>query len=466
MKIYNTFTKTKEEFTPIERNKVKIYSCGPTVYNFIHIGNARPLVVFDTVCRYLEYKGYEVLHVQNFTDVDDKIINKANEEGVSADVISERYIKEALADEKGLNIVEPFKRPKVTEEMDSIIDMVNTLIEKGVAYEKNGTVYYNTNKFSEYGKLSRKNIEDLEAGSRVEVDGEKVNPTDFVLWKPAKPGEPKWKSPWGEGRPGWHIECSAMVKRYLGDTIDIHTGGEDLIFPHHENEVAQSEAANGKPFAKIFMHNGFLNVDNKKMSKSLGNFFTLREITEKFSYDVVRFFFISAHYRMPINFSDELLQASENGLNRILNGIEKIKFIIEKTQNNEISLEEKELISNCQKFMTEFETAMDDDFNTADAVTALFELIKFANINVKDDSSKEFAKEVYDTAIKMTDILGLRTEQKKETGDSDYIEKRIEERQAARKNKDFKTADAIRDELSNMGVVLEDTSAGVRWSYK
>lgn len=469
MKVYNTLTKKKEEFITIEPNKVRMYVCGPTVYNYIHIGNARPYVTFDAVRRYLEYKGYEVNYVQNFTDVDDKIIKKANEENVSTDVIVERYIKETLNEAKGLNVLESTKNPRVTQEMPEIIEMIKDLQEKGYAYEKNGTVYFNTKKFADYGKLSKKDFEEQEAGARVKVDAEKENINDFVLWKPAKPNEPKWESPWGDGRPGWHIECSAMAKKYLGETIDIHAGGEDLIFPHHENEIAQSELSNGKEFAKYWMHNGFINVDNQKMSKSLGNFFLLREVTEKYQPEVVRFFLLSGHYRSPINFSDELLESALNGLNRIRNCLFNIEFLInsdEKVKSNEI-LSENEivLLKESEKFKSFFEERMDDDFNTADAISGIFDFVRFANINITNTSSKPFCIEVSKRIYELCEILGIKIE-KEETKDSEKIEALIEQRQQAKKNKDFATADKIRDELNDMGILLEDTRSGVKWSYK
>ena len=467
MKVYNTLTRQKEEFVPLEPGKVKMYVCGPTVYDYIHIGNARPYVIFDTIRRYMEYKGYEVNYVQNFTDVDDKIIKKANAEGVDSKVISERYIEEAKKDAEGLNVEPATKNPKVTEEMDEIIEMIKTLIEKGYAYEVNGSVFYDTKSFADYGKLSGKNIDDLEAGARIAVDESKKNPMDFVLWKPKKEGEPYWESPWGQGRPGWHIECSVMAKKYLGDTIDIHAGGEDLIFPHHENEIAQSEAANGKPFAKYWLHNGFINVDNKKMSKSLGNFFTLREIVEHIPYDVVRFFILSGHYRSPINFSRELMEAAGAGLDRIKNAYKSLLFMESKAQGT-MTEDEKKLNEEADKFRVEFERAMDDDFNTADAVTAIFEIAKFANVNVNENSSKEFVTAIREKMLMLCNILGIKPqdEAKAEQISADEVEALIAERTAAKKAKDFARADAIRDELSSKGVVIEDTRAGVRWSYK
>lgn len=467
MKVYNTLTRQKEDFIPLEPGKVKMYVCGPTVYDYIHIGNARPYVIFDTIRRYMEYKGYEVNYVQNFTDVDDKIIKKANAEGVEAKVISERYIEEAKKDAEGLNVEPATKNPKVTEEMDGIIEMIQTLIDNGHAYEVNGSVFYDTKSFTDYGKLSGKNIDDLEAGARIAVDETKKSPMDFVLWKPKKEGEPYWESPWSQGRPGWHIECSVMAKKYLGDTIDIHAGGEDLIFPHHENEIAQSEAANGKPFAKYWLHNGFINVDNKKMSKSLGNFFTLREIVEHIPYDVVRFFILSGHYRSPINFSKELMEAAGAGLDRIKNAYKSLLFMESKSQG---TMTEDETKLNCEadKFRVQFEKAMDDDFNTADAVTAIFEIAKFANVNVTENSSKEFVTSIREKMLTLCDILGIRPydDTKNDQISADEVEALIAERTAAKKAKDFARADAIREELSSKGVIIEDTRAGVRWSYK
>lgn len=467
MKLYNTLTRKKEEFVPLEPGKVKMYVCGPTVYDYIHIGNARPYVIFDTIRRYMEYKGYEVNYVQNFTDVDDKIIKKANAEGVDSKVISERYIEEAKKDAAGLNVEPATKNPKVTEEMDGIIEMIQSLIDKGHAYEVNGSVFYDTKSFADYGKLSGKNIDDLEAGARIAVDETKRSPMDFVLWKPKKEGEPYWESPWSQGRPGWHIECSVMAKKYLGDTIDIHAGGEDLIFPHHENEIAQSEAANGKHFAKYWLHNGFINVDNKKMSKSLGNFFTLREIVEHIPYDVVRFFILSGHYRSPINFSKELMEAAGAGLDRIKNAYKSLLFMESKAQGTMTSNETK-LNGEADKFRIQFEKAMDDDFNTADAVTAIFEIAKFANVNVTENSSKEFVTAIREKMLTLCDILGIKPydEAKSDQISAEEVEALIAERAAAKKAKDFARADTIREELSSKGVVIEDTRAGVRWSYK
>lgn len=465
MKIYNTMSKKKEEFIPLEEGKVKMYVCGPTVYNFIHIGNARPMIVFDTVRRYFEYKGYDVNFVSNFTDVDDKIIKKANEEGVTADEISKRYIAECKKDMEGMNIKPATKNPLATEEISGMIDMISTLIEKGYAYEKNGTVYYRTRKFADYGKLSHKNLDDLQSGGRtllVTGEDEKEDPLDFVLWKPKKEGEPAWKSPWSEGRPGWHIECSEMSKKYLGEQIDIHAGGEDLIFPHHENEIAQSEAANGKEFARYWMHNGFLNIDNRKMSKSLGNFFTVREISEKYDLQVLRFFMLSAHYRSPLNFSAELMEAAKAGLERILTAAENIRFLSSNTKEEHLSASEKDLLAETDKYTQAFEKAMDDDFNTADAIAAIFDLVKYINTTADGEKSREFLDSLYSQLGRLTDVLGIIIDKKEEILDAD-IEALIAKRQAARKEKNFALADQIRDELLEKGIILEDTREGVKW---
>lgn len=460
MKILNTLTRRKEEFVPINEGKVGIYVCGPTVYDYIHIGNARPMIVFDTLRRYLEYKGYDVNYVSNFTDVDDKIIKRANEEGVDASVISERYIAEVKKDMAALNVREATTHPKATEEIPDMIEMVKTLIEKDYAYEVNGTVYFRTRKFKDYGKLSKKNIDDLRSGNRdLLVSGvdEKEDPLDFVLWKPKKEGEPSWPSPWGDGRPGWHLECSVMSKKYIGDVIDIHAGGEDLIFPHHENEIAQSEAANGTEFARYWMHNGFLKINNEKMSKSLGNFFTVREIADKYPLQVIRFFMLSAHYRSPLNFSAELVEASKNGLERILTAVDRLKSI-----NGTDGEVDKAVADEMEAFVKKYEDAMDDDLNTADAISVIFELVKYANVNVNEESSKTTIDLVLKTVEKLCDVLGIITEKKEEILDSD-IEALIEERQAARKAKNFARADEIRDQLSDMGIILEDTREGVKW---
>ncbi len=465
MKIYNTMSKKKEEFVPLEEGKVKMYVCGPTVYNFIHIGNARPMIVFDTVRRYFEYKGYDVNYVSNFTDVDDKIIKKAIEEGVTAEEISRRYIAECRKDMEGMNVKPATKHPLATEEICGMVDMIQSLIDKGYAYEKNGTVYYRTRKFKDYGKLSHKNLDDLQSGGRallVTGEDEKEDSLDFVLWKPKKEGEPAWQSPWSEGRPGWHIECSEMSKKYLGEQIDIHAGGEDLIFPHHENEIAQSEAANGKEFARYWMHNGFLNIDNRKMSKSLGNFFTVREIGEKYDLQVLRFFMLSAHYRSPLNFSAELMEAAKSGLERIITAADNLKFLMTNAKSDVMSEEEEQRYEASAQFTAGFEKAMDDDFNTADAIAAVFEYVKFINTNTGADSSKEYLEKLYGRLERLTDVLGIIIDRKEEMLDAD-IEALIEERQAARKEKNFARADAIREELLSKGIILEDTREGVKW---
>ena len=466
MKLFNTLTKQKEEFVPLREGKVSMYVCGPTVYNLIHIGNARPIIVFDTVRRYFEYKGYEVSYVSNFTDVDDKIIKKANEEGVSCHEITTRYIEEFFQDTKDLNVKQATKHPKATEEIDGMIEMIQTLIDKGHAYAKNGHVYFKTRSFNEYGKLSKKNIDELESGARIAVNEEKEDPLDFVLWKPKKEGEIAWDSPWGEGRPGWHIECSVMSKKYLGDQIDIHAGGEDLIFPHHENEIAQSEACNGKHFAKYWMHNAFLNIDNKKMSKSEGNFFWVRDITEQYSAPVLRFFMLSVHYRSPINFSREIMEASHNGLTRIQTAVSQLKFNLEAATaadtGKQMTADELEQFKSFEALKEKYEAAMDDDFNTADAISVIFEMVKLANTSVSAQNSTAYIEKVLETIVTLCDILGLEAEVKEELLDAD-IEQLIEERQAARKNKDFKRADEIRATLLEKGIVLEDTREGVKW---
>lgn len=465
MKVFNTQSKRKEEFVPLVPGKVSMYVCGPTVYNFIHIGNARPMIVFDTVRRYMEHKGYEVNFVSNFTDVDDKIIAKANEEGVTSQEISERYIAECKKDMAAMNVKPATTHPLATQEIDGMIDMISTLIEKGYAYNVNGTVYFRTRKFEEYGKLSHKNLDDLRSGNRsllVTGEDQKEDPLDFVLWKPKKEGEPSWPSPWSDGRPGWHIECSVMSKKYLGEEIDIHAGGEDLVFPHHENEIAQSECCNGKVFARYWLHNAFLNIDNRKMSKSLGNFFTVREISEKYDLQVLRFFMLSAHYRSPLNFSAELMEASKNGLERIKNAVSNLKYLLDAAVEGEMTEAEKAELANVMAFETKFDEAMDDDFNTADAISAVFELVKYANSSVTADNTKAFVAAVRDEIIKLCDILGIIAEEAEELLDAD-IEKLIEERQAARKAKNFARADEIRNELLEKGITLLDTREGVKW---
>lgn len=466
VKIYNTLSKRKEEFIPLEEGKVKMYVCGPTVYNLIHIGNARPMIVFDTVRRYMEYKGYEVNYVSNFTDVDDKIIKKAVEEGVDSSVISNRYIEECKKDMKGLNVKPATTHPLATNEIDGMIDMISTLIRKRYAYpSQDGTVYYRTRSFKGYGKLSHKNLDDLQGGNRsllVSGEEQKEDPLDFVLWKPRKAGEPAWHSPWCDGRPGWHIECSVMSKRYLGDEIDIHAGGEDLVFPHHENEIAQSEAANEKNFAKYWMHNAFLNIDNKKMSKSAGNFFTVRDISEKYDLQVLRFFMLSAHYRSPLNFSADLMEAAKNGLERIVTAALRLLDMKEKAQSHTMDEAEKASLEDVNAFMQKYEAAMDDDFNTADAISAMFELVKFANTNVTEGNSEAYVKEILNVLMQMADICGLILEKKEEILDED-IERLIEERQQARKEKNFARADEIRNLLLEKKIILEDTREGVKW---
>ena len=466
MRLFNTMSRKKEEFVPLEEGKVRMYVCGPTVYNLIHIGNARPMIIFDTVRRYLEYKGYDVNYVSNFTDVDDKIIKKANEEGVSPEEISQRYIAECKKDMAGMNVKPATTHPLATQEIDGMIDMIQTLIDKGYAYPvADGTVYFRVKKFKEYGKLSHKNLDDLQSGFRsLQVSGEdqKEDPLDFVLWKPKKEGEPYWKSPWCDGRPGWHIECSVMSKKYLGEEIDIHAGGEDLVFPHHENEIAQSECCNGVPFAKYWMHNAFLNIDNRKMSKSLGNFRTVREIGEKYDLQVLRFFMLNAHYRSPLNFSADLMEASRNALERITEAAARLRDRKAAAAAQEAAEEERKLMQEEEAFVTKFEEAMDDDLNTADALAAVFELVKFANTNVQEGSSAEFAAYTLEVMTKLCDVLGLTLEKKEEILDEE-IENLIAERQNARKAKDFARADEIRGLLLEKGIELKDTREGVKW---
>ena len=466
MKIFNTLSRRKEEFVPIEPGKVKMYVCGPTVYNFIHIGNARPMIVFDTVRRYFEYKGYEVNYVSNFTDVDDKIIKKAIEEGVDAETISKRYIAECKKDMEMMNVKPATKNPQATQEIGGMMEMINTLIEKGHAYvAADGTVYFRTKSFKEYGKLSHKNLDDLQSGFReIKVTGEegKEDPTDFVLWKPKKEGEPFWESPWCQGRPGWHIECSEMSKKYLGESIDIHAGGEDLIFPHHENEIAQSECANGKTFANYWMHNAFLNIDNRKMSKSLGNFFTVREISEKYDLQVLRLFMLSAQYRSPLNFSADLMEASKNSLERIRTAAEHQADCLKAAKEGEMTAEEKQNQAAVEELVQKFETAMDDDFNTADAISAIFEIVRLSNSTISEASTKAYVSYVKETMDKLCDVLGIITEKKEEILDSE-VEDLIAKRQQARKDKNFALADEIRGQLLDMGIILEDTREGVKW---
>lgn len=465
IRIYNTLSKKKEDFIPLEEGKVRMYVCGPTVYNFIHIGNARPMIVFDTVRRYMEHKGYEVNFVSNFTDVDDKIIKKANEEGVSAEEISGRYIEECKKDMEGMNIRPATTHPLATQEIDGMIDMISSLMEKGYAYAVNGTVYFRTRRFEEYGKLSHKNLDDLQAGSRsllVSGEDEKEDPLDFVLWKPKKEGEPYWVSPWGDGRPGWHIECSVMSRKYLGEQIDIHGGGEDLVFPHHENEIAQSEACSGMEFARYWMHNAFLNIDNRKMSKSLGNFFTVREISEKYDLQILRFFMLNAHYRSPLNFSADLMEAARNGLERIRTAAETLTRLMQAAKDAAMSAQEEALYQKAEEFRVKFENAMEDDCNTADAVSAVFELVKFINTNSSAEHTSAYLQKLYELLQTLCDVLGITIGQEEEILDAE-IEKLIQERQDARKQKDFARADQIRDELAQKGILLKDTREGVTW---
>ncbi len=464
MKVYNTLTNQKEEFIPIEEGKVKIYVCGPTVYNFFHIGNARPFVVFDTLRRYLKYRGYEVKFVQNFTDVDDKIINRAREEGITAPEVSEKYIKEYFEDAGALNVIKADVHPKVSEHIPEIIEFVQTLIDKGYAYEADGDVYYSTRKFADYGKLSGQNIDDLESGARIAIGEVKKDPLDFALWKARKQeDEIAWESPWGMGRPGWHIECSTMARKHLGETIDIHGGGQDLQFPHHENEIAQSEACNGVPFAHYWMHNGYITIDGKKMSKSLNNFFTVRDIRKQYSGDVIRFFLLSGHYRGPINFSDTLMEQAKQGYERIANAKETLEFLAGPGSNGaeKMSAEEKTMLESLAKYKDQFIEAMDDDLNTADGITAIFDLVSEINLDVKDGASKEFAGEAIKKIDELTDVLGIFQDKKDDAIGAD-IQALVEERQTARKEKNFARADEIRDQLAEMGITLKDTPQGVQ----
>lgn len=462
MKLYNTLTRQKEEFVPMEEGKVKMYVCGPTVYNFFHIGNARPFIIFDTLRRYLEYRGNEVTYIQNFTDVDDKIIKRSNEEGITPEQVADKYINEYFIDSDGLGIKRASVHPRVTDNINEIIEFIKELEEKGYAYAVNGEVYFDTQSFEGYGKLSKQNQEDLEAGSRIEVNTQKKHPMDFVLWKPRKEGEPGWDSPWSVGRPGWHIECSVMAKRYLGDTIDIHAGGQDLTFPHHENEIAQSEARSGKPFANYWVHNGYININNEKMSKSKGNFFTVRDIADKYNLEVVRFFMLSAHYRNPVNFSDEMLTQAKAGLDRLYNTKEKLEFTLENLSNKEIKDNEIELSKELNLYRQKFIDAMDDDVNTADAISVIFELARFINTNVNENASVEFAKLCLDEFNELANVLNIVNKQDDDTLDSE-IEKLIQDRVDAKKAKNFALADEIRNKLLDMGIELEDTRQGTKW---
>ena len=462
MKVYNTLTRKKEELVPITPGEIKMYACGPTVYNYIHIGNARPLCIFDILRRYLEYRGYKVTFVQNFTDIDDKIIRRANEEHVDFSEISERYIKEFWTDADGLNVRHATVNPKATENIDAIIHIISTLIEKGYAYEAQGDVYFSTEKFKDYGKLSHQPLEDLEAGARIMVGEVKREPMDFAIWKAAKPGEPAWDSPWGKGRPGWHIECSAMNWRYLGDTIDIHCGGQDLIFPHHENEIAQSECFTGKPFAHYWMHNGYINVDNVKMSKSLGNFFTVRDVAEKYGYEPIRYLLISAQYRSPINYSTDIIEQCISALNRLYTCRDSLDFELKNASDAEHD-GDRAIIDGFGKYREQFIDAMDDDLNTADAIASIFELVRDINTNVVGKTpSKALVEGAISVFDELTGVLGLVYNRKTETLDSD-IEALIEARTNARKEKNWAEADRIRDQLKEMGIVLEDTAQGVKW---
>ncbi|WP_092921756.1 cysteine--tRNA ligase [Romboutsia hominis] len=462
MKLYNTLTRTKEEFVPLEEGKVKMYVCGPTVYNYIHIGNARPFIMFDTLRRYLEYRGFDVTYVQNFTDVDDKIIKRSHEENITPEEVANKYINEYFVDADGLGIKRADVHPRVTDNIQQIIDFVKELEEKGYAYESNGDVYFDTKKFEGYGKLSKQNQDDLEAGARIEVNSQKRHPMDFVLWKAKKEGEPGWESPWGEGRPGWHIECSVMSNRYLGETIDIHAGGQDLTFPHHENEIAQSEARSGKTFSNYWVHNGYININNEKMSKSLGNFFTVREISEKYDLEIVRFFMLSAHYRNPVNFSDEMLAQAKAGFERLYNAKEKLEFTIENLKEGSLTEGEKDLVSELNSYRDKFINAMEDDLNTADAISAIFELSKFINTNVNENSSLEFAKLCLDEFNELTSVLNIVNKKNDDILDEE-IENLIQKRVDAKKNKDYKLADEIRQELLERGIILEDTRQGTKW---
>lgn len=461
IKIYNSLTNKKEEFAPIEKGHVKMYSCGPTVYNYFHIGNARPFIFFDVVRRYLQYAGYDVKFIQNFTDVDDKIINRAIQEGTNPKALSEKYIEEYFKDADALGINRADAHPKVSDNIAQIISLIQRLIDKGMAYEKDGNVYYRVGSFADYGKLSKQDINDLEAGARVDVSDEKEDPLDFALWKKKKEGEIYWDSPFGQGRPGWHIECSAMAFSYLGEQIDIHGGGADLIFPHHENEIAQSEGATGKQFSKYWMHNGYINIDNKKMSKSLGNFFTVRDIAQEFDLSTVRFFILSAHYRNPINFSRDLIKAAENSLERIYNAKNNLDYLISLNKNSKTD-DDKEFNEELNKYKKQFCDAMDDDFNTADAIAAIFELVKFININADENSSQNKLHAAQNLLNELTGVLGIAQNKSSQILDKD-IEELIEKRQQARKDKDFALADKIRDELKAKNIMLEDTKEGVKW---
>ena len=467
MKIYNTLTRKKEEFIPIDKNEVKMYSCGPTVYDYFHIGNARPFIIFDTMRRYLEYRGYKVKFVQNFTDIDDKMINRANREGITVKELGERFIAEYFKDAGALDIHPATIHPKATENIDAIIDIIKKLEEKGYAYNVDGNVYFSTKKFREYGKLSKQPLEDLEAGARIDVNETKRDAMDFALWKAQKEGEPAWESPWGMGRPGWHIECSAMANKYLGETIDIHSGGQDLIFPHHENEVAQSECANGKPFANYWMHNGYININNQKMSKSLGNFFTVRDILEKYDAEIVRFFMLSAHYRNPVNFSDVLMEQSKSAVERVYTCIDNLHFLLDNSEVRELNEKEQKYSAELDKCKQKFIDAMDDDLNTADAIASIFDIVYASNTYLSNEEKN--AEAVINKALEIISelgaILGLFNKSKSNSLDAE-IEAMIEERNKARAEKNWAKADEIRDKLKEMHIVLKDTPMGVKWSYE
>lgn len=462
MKLYNSLTRSKDDFIPVAEGRVNMYNCGPTVYNYIHVGNARPLVVFDTLRRFFIYKGYDVKFVVNFTDIDDKLINKANEEGVTVKDIAERYIEAFMEDGIGLNLYDYATiNPKATDHINQIIDFIDGLIKKGAAYDVDGNVYFRIESAKNYGKLAKKNIDDLISGSRVDVSEEKENPMDFALWKKEKPGEPSWDSPWGKGRPGWHIECSVMAKTILGETIDIHSGGEDLQFPHHENEIAQSETLNEKPFANYWLHNGMITVDNKKMSKSLGNFFTVKEVAKEYDLEVLRFFLLSAHYRSPINFSRDVMEQTKNGLERLYNGKIQLEFLLDKTEDRVLSDEEDKMTGEVDKYKDDFIKAMEDDLNTADAIAALFELIKYTNSNFNDSTPKNLVQHSYNILVELAKVLGILTK-KDEILEGEILDL-IEKRTQARKDKDYKLSDEIRDSLKEKGIILEDTAEGVKW---
>ncbi len=462
MKLYNSLTRSKDEFIPVEEGLVNMYNCGPTVYNYIHVGNARPLVIFDTLRRFFIYKGYDVKFVVNFTDIDDKLINKANEENTTVKQIAERYIEAFMEDAKGLNLYDYATiNPKATDYINQIIDFIDGLIKKGAAYNVDGNVYFRIDRAKDYGKLSKKNIDDLISGSRVDVSDEKENPMDFALWKKEKPGEPSWDSPWGKGRPGWHIECSVMAKTILGETIDIHSGGEDLQFPHHENEIAQSETLNEKPFANYWLHNGMITVDNQKMSKSLGNFFTIKDVAKEYNLEVLRFFLLSAHYRSPINFSRDVMDQTKNGLERLYNGKIQLEYLMDRTEDRDLIGEEENMMQEVDKYKDEFIKGMEDDLNTADGISSLFELIKYTNSKFTESTSKKLIEYSYNILLELAKVLGILT--KKDEILEDEILELIEKRSQARKNKDYKLSDEIRDSLKEKGIILEDTAEGVKW---